>query len=503
MFDLPALKQVLADIRSRRIRLVPVDTDQSSPMAQSLLFGWIAVYMYEGDAPLAERRAAALALDRDLLRELLGSEELRELIDPDVLADLELELQRLVDGRRARDADECHDLLRLLGPADARRARRPLRRATPKPWIDELVDDRRAYAVGVGGEERWAATEDAARLRDALGVAVPVGLPAAFTDPVDDPLGRPRGPVRPDPRPVHVAPRPRPATASPSIGCIPALERLEADGRVLRGEFRPGGHEREWTDPDVLRTLRRRSLAALRKEVEPVDGEALGRFLPEWHHVGSQPQGHRRPRRRRRPSSRARRSRHRCSRPTCSRPGWATTGRPTSTSSAPPARWCGSAPARSARATAGSGCCSATGRRCWCPTLDEAPSDGPVHVALLDHLRARGASFWSDLVGAAQAADADYDDATVLAALWDLVWAGTSPTTRSARCGPSSPGKPRRSSARSRGPAAVRGPAGCRGSARPPAPVAGRWSRRCSTRRRRPPRQPTPRPASCSSATAC
>ncbi len=293
VFDVPALKEVLGDIRSRRIRVVPVDTDQSSPMAQSLVFGWIAVYMYEGDAPLAERRAAALALDRDLLRELLGSEELRELIDPDVLAELEMELQRLTDGRRARDVDECHDLLRLLGPltleeidarCDAPEA------GGAKAWLDELADARRAYAVGVAGEERWAATADAARLRDALGVAVPVGLPAAFTDPVDDPLAdlvaryaRTHGPF------TSAGVAARYGVVVDRV--VPALERLEADGRVIRGEFRPGGHDREWTDPEVLRTLRRRSLAALRREVEPVDGDALGRFLPEWHHVGSRRKG--------------------------------------------------------------------------------------------------------------------------------------------------------------------------------------------------------------------
>src|SRR5690606_21412315 len=187
VFDLPALEEVLRDIRNRRVRVVPVETSQASPMAQSLLFGWIAVYMYEGDTPLAERRAAALALDRDLLRALLGSEELRELIDPEVLADLELELQRLVEGRRARDADEVHDLLRLLGPLTQEEI--DIRcEGDASALVSALADDRRAYVASVAGEDRWAITEDAGRLRDALGVAVPVGLPAAFTDPVDDPM---------------------------------------------------------------------------------------------------------------------------------------------------------------------------------------------------------------------------------------------------------------------------------------------------------------------------
>src|SRR5262249_61832619 len=112
--DLPACREVLPALQPRRIRVVPVETPRASPFAQSLLFGWVAVYMYEYDAPLAERRAAALALDKDLLRELLGAEELRDLIDPAVLGDLELELQRMADGRRARDIDEVHDLLRTL-----------------------------------------------------------------------------------------------------------------------------------------------------------------------------------------------------------------------------------------------------------------------------------------------------------------------------------------------------------------------------------------------------
>ncbi len=194
VFDLPALKEVQRDLRSRKVRLVAVDTPKASPFAQSLLFGWIAVYMYEGDAPLAERRAAALALDRDLLRELLGAEELRELLDPGVLADLELELQRLVDGRQARDADELHDLLRDLGPLTlVRPVVRPLdslaRPATVAGWRRPAGwPARRAVRVMIGGEERVAAAEDAARLRDALGCSLPIGLPTVFTDPVERPL---------------------------------------------------------------------------------------------------------------------------------------------------------------------------------------------------------------------------------------------------------------------------------------------------------------------------
>ena len=186
VFDLPALRQVLTDLRSRAIRVVPVDTSSASPFAQSLLFGWIAVYMYEGDAPLAERRATALSLDRELLRDLLGAEELRDLIDPVVLGDLELELQRLVPGRGARDADELHDLLRVLGPLTVAElaARSDQRTSVVQAWLDDLAGQHRA----IPAESRWAAAEDAARLRDALGVAIPMGLPTAFTDPVPTPL---------------------------------------------------------------------------------------------------------------------------------------------------------------------------------------------------------------------------------------------------------------------------------------------------------------------------
>ena len=191
-FDLPGLRAVLADVRARRIRVVSVDTPRPSPFAQSLVFSWIATYMYEGDAPLAERRAAALALDRDLLRDLLGAEELRDLIDAGALAQLEAEISRRRGGRPAASADEVHDLLRLLGdltPAEiADRAGGAGPDVRCAEWVDQLVRERRAIRVRVAGEERIAAAEDAARLRDALGVAIPVGLPGAFTDPVPRPL---------------------------------------------------------------------------------------------------------------------------------------------------------------------------------------------------------------------------------------------------------------------------------------------------------------------------
>jgi len=280
VFDLPALRDVLADVRSRRIRVVTVETRHASPFAQSLLFGWIAVYMYEGDAPLAERRVAALALDRDLLRDLLGAEELRELLDPAVIAGLELELQRLVPERWARHADDLHDLLADLGPLDHDEIRGRCV-GDPDPWIEALVHERRAIRVGT----RLAAVEDAARLRDALGLAIPAGLPTAFTDPVSYPL---------DDLVARYARTHVPFVIDDVVGrlgvtaerALATLTRLESAGRIVHGEFRPGGVEREWCDAGVLRALRRRSLPALRHEVEPVEASTFVRFLTAWHGIG-------------------------------------------------------------------------------------------------------------------------------------------------------------------------------------------------------------------------
>ena len=291
VFDLPALRRLLQDIEKRVVRVVSVDTSRASPFAQSLLFGWIAVYMYEGDAPLAERRATALSLDRDLLRDLLGAEELRELIDADVLADLELELQRLADDRRARDVDELHDLLRTLGPlTELGISARLVDGSDQDAWLSELERSRRIIRVSVAGEDCWAAAEDASRLRDAVGVAVPPGLPAVFTEPVERPLhdlarryARTHGPFLD-----------RDLAAWLGVGLQQArvaLADLHAEGVITLGEFRPGGVEREWCDEEVLRRLRRRSLAVLRHEIEPVEGEAYARFLPQWQGVGGQRRG--------------------------------------------------------------------------------------------------------------------------------------------------------------------------------------------------------------------
>ncbi|MCX4746520.1 ATP-dependent helicase [Kitasatospora sp. NBC_01287] len=285
VFDLPGLVELMRDLESRAVRLVEVTTPEPSPFARSLLFGYVAQFLYEGDSPLAERRAAALALDSRLLAELLGQAELRELIDPAVLAELEAELRRLTPERRIKDVEGVADALRLLGPLGS--AELALRGAEPH-WPTELQRARRAIEVRIAGEQRWAAIEDAGRLSDALGTPLPVGIPEAFTEPVKDPLGdllaryaRTNGPF--------TAQR---AAARFGLGTavvVGALQRLTATGRLVQGEFRPaeagGTGETEWCDAQNLRRLRRRSLAALRQEVEAVPPRALAAFLPQWQHL--------------------------------------------------------------------------------------------------------------------------------------------------------------------------------------------------------------------------
>ena len=281
VFDVPGLVELMQDVQRRKVRFVEVETQQPSPFARSLLFGYIGAFMYEGDAPLAERRAQALSLDSALLAELLGQAELRELIDATALEEVEREIQRL--DRPAKDLEGVADLLRILGDLTTAEA---VARGATAAWLAELEAQRRAIRVRVAGEERWAAIEDAGRLQDALGTALPVGIPEVFLEPVRDPLGdlisryaRTHGPFHP----VDAAQR-------FGLGVVvvdSALARLSASGRVVHGEFRPGGFGLEWCDAEVLRSLRRRSLAKLRREVEPVPPEALARFLPSWQGFGS------------------------------------------------------------------------------------------------------------------------------------------------------------------------------------------------------------------------
>jgi ATP-dependent Lhr-like helicase len=289
VFELPALVELMRDIRARKVRVISVDTPRPSPFASSLAFQYVASFIYEGDAPLAERRAQALTLDRELLAELLGSDELRELIDSSALAALESELQHLDERRWARSIDAAHDLLRRLG--DLTPTELLARCSTDaRDAAEVLVTERRAALVRIAGEDRLIATEDAGRYRDALGANPPPGLPDVFLEPVDDALGsllgrwaRTHGPFTSD--------QPALRFGIPVALVDDLLMRREESGLLLRGAFRPDGTEREWCDPDVLRQLRQRSLAALRREVEPTDAGALARFLPAWHGIGSRARG--------------------------------------------------------------------------------------------------------------------------------------------------------------------------------------------------------------------
>jgi ATP-dependent helicase Lhr and Lhr-like helicase len=318
VFDVPALTGLLRDIASRKIRIVEVETATPSPFGKSLLFRYVGAFMYEGDAPLAERRAQALSLDPSLLAELLGTDGLRELLDPAVVADTERDLQHLSEARRCRDLEALADLLRTAGPLTAEEVTQRCADAAASPgWLAELSAARRAIAVRVSGQPMWAAIEDASRLRDALGVPLPLGVPEAFTEPVADPLGdlvaryaRTHGPFAT----AAVAGRYGLGVAVVTM----TLRRLAADGRVVEGEFLPTGAAlagaalagaalagtalagtvlagtvlagtaaggTEWCDAEVLRLLRRRCLARLRKEAEPVPPEVLARFLPVWHGI--------------------------------------------------------------------------------------------------------------------------------------------------------------------------------------------------------------------------
>ena len=286
VLDVPGLQDLLRKLHARELSVVEVETPTASPFASSLLFDYVATYMYEGDTPNAERRAAALALDRDLLRELLGQDELRDLIDPGALETVEADLQRLSERTRADSADALHDVLRRVGDLTRDElAQRVVPGADLAAWLDALAAERRAIRLRVGGEERWVAGEDAGLYRDALGAVPPGGLPEVFVADVPDAMerlarrwARTHGPFE-----GHVL------RARYGLDLTPVLAGLERAGELVRGELRPGGTEREWCDPEVLRRLRRASLAALRAEIEPADQRALARFLPSWQGVDRHP----------------------------------------------------------------------------------------------------------------------------------------------------------------------------------------------------------------------
>jgi len=280
VFDVPALVGTMKKIRERSIRVVTADTQKPSPFAGSLLFRYVANFIYDGDAPLAERRAQALAIDQSQLRELLGEPELRELLDEASLAQAELELQHLEERRKARSIDAIHDLLLRLGDLTAEEIAARSTIDAPEA-IAELAKQRRIAAVSIGKEKRFIAVEDASRYRDALGVPLPPGLPDRFLQPVADPVGdlvlrfaRTHGPFTPQ----EVARRYGLGVAV----VLTTLERFAERGKLIEGEFRPEGTQREWCDNDVLRTIRRRALAKLREEVEPVDPPALARLMASW-----------------------------------------------------------------------------------------------------------------------------------------------------------------------------------------------------------------------------
>ncbi|BBX97964.1 ATP-dependent helicase [Mycobacterium lacus] len=292
VYDVPTLVRLISEIAQRRVRVLETETARPSPFAASLLFGYVGAFMYEGDSPLAERRAAALSLDSTLLAELLGRVELRELLDPEVIAATGRQLQHLSADRLARDAEGVADLLRLLGPLTEDELGARARVSDVGGWLQGLRAARRALTVSFAGRSWWVAVEDIGRLRDGVGAAVPVGLPATFTDPVADPLGELLGRYARTHTPFTTAE----AAARFGLGLrvtADVLGRLAGDGQLVRGDFvaaaemsgAAGGEQ--WCDAEVLRILRRRSLAALRAQVEPVTTAAYGRFLPAWHQVGA------------------------------------------------------------------------------------------------------------------------------------------------------------------------------------------------------------------------
>ncbi|MBK6443077.1 MAG: ATP-dependent helicase [Actinomycetales bacterium] len=436
VFDVPGLVALMRAIRSREVGALAVQTSVPSPFARSLLFGYVAQYLYEGDSPLAERRAAALALDPTLLAELLGTGEglsLRDLLDPAAVAATEAELQRLVPERAARDAEDLADLIRVLGPLDldglvARSTTSDARIVSE--WLVELEETRRVIRVRIGGQERWAAVEDAGRLRDALGVSLPVGVPEAFLAPLPDPLGDLVARFARSHGPFGVS------SVASWLGLGPAvvrdaLRRLVAAGRLVEGELRPegspdaagAGRSTDFCDAGVLRTLRRRSLAALRAEVEPVGPADYARFLPAWQGVGGSLRG---------PEGllRAVEQLGGAVLPASALESLVLPSRVTAYQSA----WLDELLAAGEVLWQGHG--SLPGDDGWvslhladlAPVTMTAPTDavdlGPVHAAILDCLSNGGAFFFRTLADAVSATVGPTTDDLVRAALWELVWGG-------------------------------------------------------------------------------
>nr|WP_254909593.1 DEAD/DEAH box helicase [Micromonospora sp. NBS 11-29] len=469
VFDQPALAELMRDLAARKVRLVEVESERPSPFARSLLFGYVGAFLYEGDAPLAERRAAALALDSGLLGELLGRVDLRELLDPAVLAESERQLRWRTEQRRPRDAEDVVELLRVVGDLSTAEL---AERGVPESWPVELAAARRVLRVRIAGEDRWVIVEDAARLRDALGVALPVGVAEAYLTPVADPLGdlvaryaRTHGPFAA-------------ATCAARFGLgvfvvEQTLRRLAATGRVVSGEFAPDSVGTQWCDAEVLRLLRRRSLAALRREIEPVPPRALAAFLPRWQQVGSSARG------------------VEAVAATVEQLQGATVPASALERLVLPARVADYSPAQLDELCAGgevvwAGAGAISGGDGWvtlayadvAPLLLPPPDDAltltPLHEAVLDALAGGQALFFrslSDRVGAT-------DDAALSGAVWDLVWAGhltndtLAPLRAALGAGGAHRSRPAAPRTRYRRPGRVALPS--RGG---PPTMAGRWSR--------------------------
>jgi ATP-dependent helicase Lhr and Lhr-like helicase len=482
VYDVAGLAELMSDVRARRVRVVEVETQTASPFARGLMFGYTGSFLYDADLPLAERRAAALSLDSSLLAELLGSEAIRELLDADVVTEIERSLQRLEPSRHARHAEDTADLLRFLGDLSVAEAAE--RGVTPE-WLAELESARRAIRVRIAGDERFMAIEDAGRVRDALGTALPVGVPEAFTEPVADPLGdllsryaRTHGPFPA----AEVA-----ARLGLGVSVVTGvLDRLVGIGRLVRGELRPGGTHIEYCDADVLRRLRRASLARLRADVEPVEPAALGRFLPAWHGVGK--------RLRTAPSA-----------DDVLAVVEQLAGAPLPASGFEslilPSRLPGYSPALLDELTAAGevtwcGCGPLAGGDGWIavapteladlllPEVEDAVPETPLHGAILAAMDG-GALFFRQVTDRATAMLRDGgaaapDDADVVVALWDLVWAGlitndTLAPLRSLVSGKGAAHKPRRQVPRGRY-ARLRAAKPTMPSRAGPPAVAGRWS---------------------------
>jgi ATP-dependent helicase Lhr and Lhr-like helicase len=419
VLDLPGLEQLLRGLHTRELSLVEVETQRASPFASSLLFDYVATYMYEGDTPNAERRAAALSLDRDLLRELLGQEELRDLIDPGALEEVEADLQRTSERTRAANSDGLHDVLRAVGDLTADEAQaRCLPAVGAARILGELEKERRGVRMRIGGEERWIASEDAGLYRDALGAVPPGGLPAAFLEEVEEPLSRlARRYAR-----THGPFTTREMSDRYGLDLGPVLRELERAGDLVRGELRPGGSEREWCDPEVLRRLRRASLASLRKEVEPAEQRALARFLPAWQGVDGAPPGGA-------GVDRLREMLVPLQGLALAPEVWERDVLPRRVGAYSPA-WMDQLCASGELVWVGAGAVGRSSGRVallfredarWLgppPFKGERP-DGPLHDAIRDRLE-RGAAFWTDLL----ADIADAEPAELQEALWDLAWAG-------------------------------------------------------------------------------